>query len=195
MANIYNMADTWNAGGTTFTAIKMNVTDTSSAAASLLMDLQVGGTSKCNVDKTGILTLNGVSSVGAKIVSTAEFRTAGILLGFNLAAGAGIAFSSANFSQNYGGCAADGFVSINRYLFASTLSSTPDVALSRVAAGVIGVCAGTSGGAALEFIEQTAPPAPATNGVRIYAVDNGASKTRLMALFATGAAQQLAIEP
>lgn len=43
--------------------------------------------------------------------------------------------------------------------------------------------------------EQTAPAAPAANGVRIYAEDNGAGKTRLMALFATGVAQQLAVEP
>lgn len=50
--NIFDMADTWNDAGTTFTAIKMNVTDTSSAAASLLMDLQVGGTSKFKVSKT-----------------------------------------------------------------------------------------------------------------------------------------------
>ena len=43
--------------------------------------------------------------------------------------------------------------------------------------------------------EMTAPAAPATNGYRIYAEDNGAGKTRLMVLFATGAAQQIAIEP
>ena len=46
---IYNMIDTWNDGATTFTAVKMNVTDTTSAAASLLMDLQVGGSSRFNV--------------------------------------------------------------------------------------------------------------------------------------------------
>ena len=43
--------------------------------------------------------------------------------------------------------------------------------------------------------EMTAPAAPAANSVRIYAEDNGSGKTRLMALFATGAAQQIAIEP
>jgi hypothetical protein len=43
--------------------------------------------------------------------------------------------------------------------------------------------------------EITAPAAPSANTVRIYAEDNGAGKTRLMALFPTGAAQQLAIEP
>ena len=42
---------------------------------------------------------------------------------------------------------------------------------------------------------MTAPSAPATNSVRIYAEDNGAGKTRLMALFATGSAVQIAIEP
>lgn len=53
---------------------------------------------------------------------------------------------------------------------------------------------GTSG-SALEMVEQTAPSAPGSNCVRIYAQDNGAGKTQLMALFASGAAQQLAIEP
>ena len=50
-------------------------------------------------------------------------------------------------------------------------------------------------GAYHEMAEMTAPSAPAADGVRIYAVDNGSGKTQLMALFATGAAQQIAIEP
>ena len=52
-ANIYDLADTWNDAGTTFTAIKMDVTDTASASGSLLMDLQVGTSSKFSVNKTG----------------------------------------------------------------------------------------------------------------------------------------------
>jgi len=59
---IYNMVDTWNAGATTFTAIKMNVTDTASAAASLLMDLQVGGASKFKVQKNGDTTTENITS-------------------------------------------------------------------------------------------------------------------------------------
>lgn len=55
MANIYDMADTWT-DGSTYTAIKMNVTDTSSNAASKLLDLQVGGVSKFAVDKDGVIT-------------------------------------------------------------------------------------------------------------------------------------------
>lgn len=50
-------------------------------------------------------------------------------------------------------------------------------------------------GGFIETAEVTAPSAPASNGARIYAEDNGSGKTRLMARFATGAAVQIAIEP
>lgn len=46
------------AGGTVeriFTTVKANITDTASSAASNLMDLQVGGTTKVNIDKSGLL--------------------------------------------------------------------------------------------------------------------------------------------
>jgi hypothetical protein len=46
-----------------------------------------------------------------------------------------------------------------------------------------------------ELAEMTAPAAPAADRVRIYAQDNGSGKTQLMALFATGAAVEIAIEP
>ena len=47
----------------------------------------------------------------------------------------------------------------------------------------------------VEGAEQAAPAAPAANGYRIFAQDNGAGKTQLMVIFASGAAQQIAIEP
>jgi hypothetical protein len=46
-----------------------------------------------------------------------------------------------------------------------------------------------------EGTEQSAPAAPAANGYRIFAQDNGAGKTQLMVRFASGASQQIAIEP
>lgn len=52
----------------------------------------------------------------------------------------------------------------------------------------------TTGGAVLELLEQTAPVG-FTDSVRIYAQDNGSGKTQLMAIFATGVAQQIAIQP
>ncbi len=53
------MTDTWNAGGTTFTAVKMDVTNTASAAGSLLFDLQIASTSLFKVAKTGAMTVAG----------------------------------------------------------------------------------------------------------------------------------------
>jgi hypothetical protein len=46
----------WNSGGTTFTGIKSNVTDTASASASMIMDLQVGGVSQFTVRKDGVVS-------------------------------------------------------------------------------------------------------------------------------------------
>lgn len=56
-----NIAQTWNTTGTP-TAIKLNVTNTASTGAPLLMDLQVGSSSKFNVDINGAVTAgNGVT--------------------------------------------------------------------------------------------------------------------------------------
>lgn len=46
-----------------------------------------------------------------------------------------------------------------------------------------------------EGVEMSAPAAPGANGFRVYAEDNGSGKTRLMCVFNSGAAQQLAIQP
>lgn len=54
---VYDGSVTWNAA-VTFTGIKLNVTDTSSNAASKLIDLQVASTSVFSISKTGILQTN-----------------------------------------------------------------------------------------------------------------------------------------
>lgn len=59
MADIFDMADTWNAGGTTFTAIKMDATDTASAAGSMLMNLLKGGVSQLSVGKNAGVDIRG----------------------------------------------------------------------------------------------------------------------------------------
>jgi hypothetical protein len=58
------MTQTWNAGGVTFTGVKLNVTDTASAADSLVMDLQVAGSSKMRVSKTDGTVMFGANSAG-----------------------------------------------------------------------------------------------------------------------------------
>lgn len=56
--SMLSMTQTWNTSGNP-TAIKLNVTNTASGAAALLMDLQVGGVSQFKVDKIGSITLVG----------------------------------------------------------------------------------------------------------------------------------------
>ncbi len=56
-------------------------------------------------------------------------------------------------------------------------------------------CSNLTASGYLEGAEMTAPAVPAANRYRIFAEDNGSGKTRLMVQFATGAAQQIAIEP
>lgn len=56
---VFHGYQTWNAGGVTFEAIRLEITNTASAAASLLMNLLVGGASKFSVDKSGSVTAAG----------------------------------------------------------------------------------------------------------------------------------------
>jgi hypothetical protein len=308
MAYIYALSDTWNAAGTTFTGIGLNVTDTASAAGSLLLNLQVGGTSLFNVDKTGALTLpagasnsapslkigtnvglfsrvsgslnfggignftiemasgeglrmgpnqigwgasvggndliilrdaantlaqrNGTNAQTFRVYNTFTdasnyergfFRyvsnvleigheaagtgnagrdirfitqgfTAMTLSGASLSMGVAVVFTNGTRMSNTAFCAANNVP----YGWSSTTNVllSPDTTLVRTAAAIVGVRGtATTDGAAISLIEQTAPAAPATNGVYIYAEDNGSGKTRLMARFATGAAVQIAIEP
>jgi hypothetical protein len=73
--SMIDLAGTWNTTGTP-TLIKANVTDTASNAASLLMDLQVGGTSQFSVAKGGSVTVADAAnfvvgtSTGTKIGTT-----------------------------------------------------------------------------------------------------------------------------
>ncbi|NBW08665.1 MAG: hypothetical protein EBR82_11630 [Caulobacteraceae bacterium] len=52
-APVLDLSQTWNASGTTFTGLRVNVTNTASATASLLMDLQTGGTTQFSVRRDG----------------------------------------------------------------------------------------------------------------------------------------------
>ena len=67
------LAATWNNVATTFKARVFNVTDTASAAGSLLDDLQVGGVSKWSVRKDGEVTVGVVPFDRLKNNSRAAF--------------------------------------------------------------------------------------------------------------------------
>lgn len=79
---ILNLTQTWDNAGVTFIGMKLNVTDTASATGSLLMDLQVGGSGKFNVDKVGSVFSQG--TLYAQGGSIRVLNNAGVLsLGTN----------------------------------------------------------------------------------------------------------------
>ena len=276
-----SIAQTWNTTGTP-TAIWLDVTDTASNAASLLMDLRSGGSTRFAVNKLAglLITRGGFNGASTILLSTANtsisfgqasgaiswggFTSAGLFIG--TANDTILARDAANTLAQRNGVNAQAVNIYNTYTDASnyermsTYWTTNNIWIEAQAAGTgttrsinvngAGInlrtggttrlsidgtglatfsgnitggggltiaaagyitwpsrasldatatnilrVAGNGTGGALQLGEMTAPAAPAADSVRIYAEDNGSGKTRLMALFATGAAQQIAIEP
>lgn len=73
MAYIYDLTDTWNASGTTFNGIKLNVTDSASASSSKLVTLQTNGTEHFSITKAGVGYVSGNLGVGTSS-PTAGYR-------------------------------------------------------------------------------------------------------------------------
>jgi len=114
------LTQTWNAGGVTFNALLVNVTATASAAASTLMDLQVGGSSKLNIGKGAELRLGGASSYLTSDGSQYYFVTPGngntvcslITANFGGAPEAGIGVQAGGFFGFASGTAATGTIDV-----------------------------------------------------------------------------------
>jgi len=103
--SLLSLAGTWNTSGNP-TAIDLNITDTASNAASLLMSLRVGGTTVFRVDKTGSLSLpvsGTISAPGGTITS-----------GSNVQCGAGAQFIFETRSKLRSG--ADGDIQLGRLM-------------------------------------------------------------------------------
>ena len=58
-AAVGDLVNVWNNVATTFSAIKLDVTDTASAAGSMLLNLLVGGAARFQVTKAGAVTAAG----------------------------------------------------------------------------------------------------------------------------------------
>lgn len=143
----------------------VNYTRTNTGNAAKFIDYQIGGVTKVNFSEFGEGFFDGSVRVGTYF-----------LAGTNVAQ----------------------LRSQNLFTWSSTtnVSGSADTALSRAGVAIIGIRgANASTAGALSFLEQTAPSAPAANEVLIFAQDNGAGKTQLMARFNSGSAVQIAIEP
>jgi len=81
-----NLSVTWNSAGTTFTALKFSVTDTASAAGSLLMDLRAGAagtTSLFRVTKQGDVAVQTT----VRTPTNDDFGITNTASGYHLSAG------------------------------------------------------------------------------------------------------------
>lgn len=130
MADIFNLTDTWNNAGTTFSAIKMNVTNTASAAASKMLDLQVDATSRFNVGKDGYVYLPGDS--GGRLQIHMVDR------------GAVLDIYGTGFGDQPLNCTAPGGLTCNTNTGAFSLGAAVDVRLFRDAAGSLAQRNGTN---------------------------------------------------
>ena len=259
--SMVDLAGTWNTSGTP-TAIKLNIANTASNAASLLMDLQTDGASKFKVRRDGAVTWDRYLFSGYNTFAFLDDGNAAFQLGSTAvmgwtAAGAyggaadtvlrrdGAAntlalrnstaaqtfrlYNTFTDTSNYArgfvrwssdqfligtekagtGAASNGFLQADGFttlqwggfgggfatMTCGLASASPGVSDLGYSAGIGGAFRRLFLSEYIETSEMTAPAAPAANGVRIYAEDNGSGKTRLMAKFATGAAVQIAIEP
>jgi hypothetical protein len=124
-----NITQTWNNAAVTFTAAKLNVTNTTSASGSLLMDLQLGGTSKLffNSDAHNSATVNYIGSPSSVGIS-------GTSVDINV--GSSISPSTTHKLR----CNTTGVILKSDYLFGWAEAepySTIDVKLYRDAAGTL----------------------------------------------------------
>lgn len=127
----------WNNAATTFTGLKLNVTDTASAAGSNLIDLQVGGTTKFKATKEGQITATVALVGNAQISSSAIY---GAPLGWPASPSWG-GIRQINMYQSGTGI---GFIQWNT-----------DVYLNRDSAGVLAITDGSAGTGYLKLIPTT----------------------------------------
>jgi hypothetical protein len=100
--SILNLAQTWNTTGAP-TAIKLNVTNTASGAASNLLDLQVGGSSKFKINKNGVVSISDSLTGGGGGGQGGIFNEGGLYVLWSAGA-TGVAaggFLGFNNSNNY----------------------------------------------------------------------------------------------
>jgi len=157
-APLLDLAQTWNAGAVTFTGVKLNVTDTASAAASNLLDLQVGGVSKFAVSKAGALTIPSTATLNT---TAAQFPLGSVVAGnapgitFLTATNMGLGANASNLAVWAGGIIAQNYNATNLesrlasdWLFswssATTNNATADLVLRRDAANTLAQRNGTS---------------------------------------------------
>ena len=187
-APVINLSQTWNNAATAFTGLKLNVTNTASAAASSLLDLQVGGTSQAFIDSGGIGYFGPDPGNRVRIGYNPIPPTGSGRLGL-FATGAGRLWLG-GYTNTYLGY--DGKIGISggAFGFSSAAQGALDVALARDSAAVVKVTNGSTG---TGYIKQdpvavSALPSAATVGAGTRGFVNDANATTFASVAAGGGA-------
>lgn len=143
-----SITQTWNNAATTFTGALINVTDTASAAASKLLDLQLGGSSKANVRKDGVVFAGIPATYGISYGNTSG--SSGI--GFYSSGARMALFADGSDFLLVGNNTID-IVNGKTLGFESGNSGSPDLVLTRDAADVLAIR--RSGNAELVRVYET----------------------------------------
>lgn len=139
--SLLDLAGTWNTTGAPL-AIKLNITNTASDAASRLLDLQVGGSSKFNIAPSGRVQANllGTAAAPAYIfddANTGLLRTSG-----NSGQGVGLVSDGALYllaDSTSGAVVASGGLRFSSSDPIDPTSYSTDTSLARAAAGILDV--------------------------------------------------------
>jgi len=139
--SMIDLAGTWNTTGTP-TALKLNVTNTASNAASLLMDLQVGGSTKFQVDRDGNFKFGTfLDSKTAVIININQGKA---YVGYWFGLWLGISSTTSRYWFNATGLYLGSDRNIAWNSTATVTDNAPDIALHRDAAGILAQRSGTT---------------------------------------------------
>ena len=126
-----SVTQTWNSAGVTFTGILANITDTASASGSLLMDLQVGGSSRINIQKDGSLNAPNVSG----LFPTWTFGNQYLITGAGTISAANSLRIGSGVNTNI---TSSGYFTTGSYnICATNAVGSPDVTITRDAADIL----------------------------------------------------------
>lgn len=138
-----------------------------------------------------MITVSGTNSAGIRLVEVDGIAIQRLSIQGNNVIGGSVGFEIVE---------ATAFAINSLIASGNTFSSATKATLPRGAAHFLALSGNeglyeVSRGAYMQMAKGAAPTAPASSDIRLFVDDNGAGKTRLMALFPTGAAQQVAIQP
>lgn len=135
---LLNLTGTWNTTGIA-NGIRLNITDTASAATSLLADLQVGGVSRFNIDKAGHAYFGVSASASDPIIRAAATPNA---------SSSGICYINTGWLFNAGGAIcgniSSGGMQAGQFGLAASIGGSSDVILTRDAANTLALRNGTN---------------------------------------------------